>query len=55
MEFHGKKIIENSPLAIYKPPPIPEISRLSLPVNLLLYRRRLAHHSAPAPVMRSRA
>ena len=35
MEFHGKKIIENSPLAIHKPPPIPEISRLLLPVNLL--------------------
>ena len=42
MEFHGKKIIENSPLAIHKPPPIPEISRLLLPVNLLLYRRLLA-------------
>ena len=35
MEFHGKKIIENSPLAIHKPPLIPEISRSFLPVNLL--------------------
>ena len=42
MEFHGKKIIENSPLAIHKPPPIPEISRLLLQVNLLLYGRLLA-------------
>ena len=48
MEFHGKKIIENSPLAIHKPPPIPEISRLFLPVNLLLYRRLLVIHRAPA-------
>jgi hypothetical protein len=39
MDFHGKKLIGSSPLAIHKPAPIPEISRLSLPVNLLLYRR----------------
>ena len=51
MEFHGKKIIENSPLAIHKPPPIPEISRLLLPVNLLLCRRLLVIHSAPAAVI----
>ena len=42
MDFHDKKLIGSSPLAIHKPPPIPEISRLSLPVILLLYRRFLA-------------
>jgi hypothetical protein len=36
MDFHDKKLIGSSPLAIHKPPPIPEISRLSLPVILLL-------------------
>ena len=55
MEFHGKKLIGNSPLAIHKPSPIPEISRLLLPVNLLLYRRLLVIHRAPAAVMRRSA
>ena len=42
-------------LSTLKQSAIPEISPLSLPVNLLLYRRLLAHRSAPAPVMRRSA
>ena len=47
--------INNAASSIHKPPPIPEISPLSLPVNLLLYRRLLAIHRAPAAVMASNA
>jgi hypothetical protein len=42
-------------LATLNQSPIPEISRLSLPVSLLIYRRLLVIHSAPAAVMASNA
>jgi hypothetical protein len=42
-------------LATLKQSPIRDIPRLSLPVNLLLYRRFLVIHSAPAAVMASNA
>jgi hypothetical protein len=38
-------------LSTLKQSAIPEISPLSLPVNLLLYRRFLVIHSAPAAVI----